>query len=80
VRCGLEPANGGERAAVPAAAMAYGEGMGRLILILLAVFVALMLVSALVSAIHFLFWIALLALIVVGVFRLATGVRRRSRR
>ncbi len=54
--------------------------MGRIILILLAALVAFMLVSFVVSALHFLFWVAVLALIVIGGLRLGTSVRRRSRR
>jgi hypothetical protein len=54
--------------------------MGRLILIALAVLVAFMLVSAVISALHFLFWIAVLAVLVVAAPRLAGGVRRWSRR
>jgi len=36
-------------------------------------------ISMVISALHFLFWIALIALILVGVFRLG-GVMRRSSR
>lgn len=60
--------------------LAYGEAMGRLILILLAAFAALMLVSVVVSAIHFLFWIAVVVLVVLGALRLTGGMRRRARR
>ena len=49
--------------------------MGRLILILLAILVAFMVISLVISALHFLFWVALVALVVVGVMRL-TSVRR----
>ena len=55
-------------------------GMGRIILIVLAALVVFMLVSAVISALHFLFWVALVALLVVGALRLSSGVRRRSRR
>jgi hypothetical protein len=37
-----------------------------------------MVVSVVISALHFLFWVALVALILVGVIRLG-GVMRRSR-
>jgi hypothetical protein len=49
--------------------------MGRLILILLAILVAFMVISLVISALHFLFWVALAVLVVVGVMRL-TGARR----
>lgn len=54
--------------------------MGRLILILLAALAVLLLVSVVISAIHFLFWIALVLLIVMGALRLTGGLRRRARR
>jgi len=57
----------------------YRGTMGRLILILLAVLALFVVVSMVISALHFLFWIALIALILVGVFRLG-GVMRRSSR
>jgi len=53
--------------------------MGRLILILLAALVVFMLISALLSALHFLFWVAVVAVVLVGVLRLG-GVMRRVRR
>jgi hypothetical protein len=53
--------------------------MGRLILILLAVLALFLVISMVISALHFLFWVALIALILVGVFRLG-GVMRRSSR
>ena len=40
--------------------------MGRLILILLAVFAVFMVISLVISALHFLFWVAIVALIVAG--------------
>jgi hypothetical protein len=61
----------------PAAAVAYGETMGRLILILLAVLAIILVVSMVISALHFLFWVAVIALVLVGVFRLG-GLMRRS--
>jgi hypothetical protein len=39
-----------------------------------------MLISIAISALHFLFYVALIALIVVGVMRLSGGVRRRRTR
>ena len=59
--------------------MTYRGAMGKLILFLLAAIVLFMIVSAVISALHFLFWVALVALILVGVFRLG-GVMRRSSR
>ena len=53
--------------------------MGRLILILLAVLALFMVISVVISALHFLFWVALVALILVGVFRLGAVMRRSSR-
>jgi hypothetical protein len=52
--------------------------MGRLILILLAVLAAFLVISAVISALHFLFWIAVVALVVVGVFKLGSLMRRSS--
>jgi hypothetical protein len=63
----------------PVAAVTYGGAMGRLILILLAVLAFFLVISMVISALHFLFWVALIALILVGVFRLG-GVMRRSSR
>jgi membrane protein required for beta-lactamase induction len=58
--------------------------MGRIILILLAAFVVFLLISAVISALHFLFstlfWIAIVALVIVGALRLSGSMRRRSRR
>jgi hypothetical protein len=67
------------RAAPPVAAVTYRRTMGRLILILLAVLAIFLVISMVISALHFLFWVALIALILVGVFRLG-GVMRRSSR
>jgi hypothetical protein len=54
--------------------------MGRLLLILVAAVAVFLVVSMVISALHFLFWIALLALIVFGALRLSSGMRRWSRR
>ena len=61
------------------AVVTYRGGMGRLILILLAVLALFMVISVVISALHFLFWVALVALILVGVFRLGAVMRRSSR-
>jgi hypothetical protein len=58
----------------------YRVFMGRLILILLGVLVAVMAISLVISALHFLFWIAIVALIVLGVVRLSGAMRRHSHR
>jgi hypothetical protein len=63
----------------PVAAVTYRGVMGRLILILLAVLALFLVVSVVISALHFLFWVALVALILVGVFRLGSVMRRSSR-
>jgi hypothetical protein len=52
--------------------------MGRLILIILGVLIAFMAISLVISALHFLFWIAIVALIVLGVVRLGGVMRRHS--
>jgi hypothetical protein len=54
--------------------------MGLLILILLAALIIFMIVSAVIAALHVLFWVALVLFIVLGALRLSRGVRRRSRR
>lgn len=51
--------------------------MGRLILILVAALAVFMVISLVVSALHFLFWVALVALVVVGVFKLGGMLRSR---
>ncbi len=51
--------------------------MGKLLLILLAVFAAFLVISLLISALHFLFVVALVALVGVGALRLTGSVRRR---
>ncbi len=45
--------------------------------ILLGVFVVIMLISFVISALHFLFYVALIAVIVVAALRLTGGMRRR---
>jgi membrane protein implicated in regulation of membrane protease activity len=52
--------------------------MGRLLLIILAAIAVFMIVSLVISALHFVFWIAVVALIVVAALRLTAG--RRARR
>jgi len=59
--------------------MTYRGGMGKLILFLLAAIVLFMIVSAVISALHFLFWVAVVALVIVGALRLSSGMRRRAR-
>ena len=58
--------------------MTYRGAMGKLILFLLAAIVLFMIVSAVISALHFLFWVALAALVVVGVMRLTSARRSRE--
>jgi hypothetical protein len=54
--------------------------MGKLLLVLLAVLAAFLVVSLVISALHFLFVVALVTLIVVGALRLTGSVRRRRAR
>jgi hypothetical protein len=54
--------------------------MGILLLIVLAAIVAFMVLGVVISALHFIFWIAVVALIVVVGMRLTGSARRRSRR
>ena len=54
--------------------------MGKLILIVLAAIAVFMILSAVISALHFLFWIAVVALLVFAGLRLVGGVRRRADR
>ena len=61
------------------AAVTYCGAMGRLILILLAVLALFLVISMVISALHFLFWVAVIALVLVGVFRLGGLMRRSSR-
>ena len=51
-----------------------------LILIVLAAIAVFVILSAVISALHFLFWFAVVALIVFAGLRLVGGARRRSRR
>jgi predicted membrane protein len=57
----------------------YRGCMGKLLLVVLAVIAAFMVLSIVVSALHFIFWVAVVALIVVVGMRLTGGARRRSR-
>ena len=61
-------------------ALAYREGMGKLLLILLVAFAVFMLISLVISALHFLFWIALVVLVVFGALRLTSALRHSPRR
>jgi hypothetical protein len=54
--------------------------MGKIILFLLAALVLFMIVSAVISALHFLFWVAVVAVLILGALRLSSGMRRRARR
>lgn len=58
----------------------YRGCMGRLLLIVLAGIAAFMLLGVVVSALHFIFWVAVVALIVVVGLRLTGSARRWSRR
>ena len=51
-----------------------------LILIVLAAFALFIILSAVISALHFLFWIAVVGVLVFAGLRLVGGARRRSRR
>ena len=51
-----------------------------LILIVLAAFALFIILSAVISALHFLFWIAVVGLLVFAGLRLAGSARRRTRR
>jgi hypothetical protein len=57
----------------------YRGCMGKLLLIALAVIAAFMVLSAVISALHFIFWVAVVALIVVVGLRLTGSARRWSR-
>jgi len=50
--------------------------MGKLLLIVLAAIAAFMVLSVVISALHFIFWVAVVALIVVVGLRLTGGARR----
>jgi hypothetical protein len=54
--------------------------MGKLLLIVLAAIAVFMVLSVVISALHFIFWVAVVALIVVVGLRLTGGARRGSRR
>ena len=54
--------------------------MGMLILIVLAAIALFFILSAVISALHFLFWVAVVAVLVFAGLRLAGGMRRWSRR
>jgi hypothetical protein len=58
----------------------YRGCMGKLLLIVLAAIAAFVVLSAVISALHFIFWVAVVALIVVVGLRLTGGARRWSRR
>ena len=60
--------------------MTYRGHMGKIILFLLAAIVLFMIVSAVISALHFLFWVAVVALLILGALRLSSSMRRRERR
>jgi hypothetical protein len=51
--------------------------MGKILLFLVGVFAVIMLISIAISALHFLFYVALIAVIVVAALRLTGSVRRR---
>jgi hypothetical protein len=57
----------------------YRGCMGMLIVIVLAAIALFFILSAVISALHFLFWVAVVALLVFAGLRLAGGMRRRSR-
>ena len=59
--------------------MAYRGGMGKLILFLLAAVVLFIFVSAMISALHFLFMFAVIIAVIFGGLWLVSGVRRWSR-
>jgi hypothetical protein len=58
----------------------YRGCMGKLLLLVLAAIAAFMVLSVVISALHFVFWVAVVALIVVVGLRLTGGARRWSRR
>ena len=60
--------------------MAYRGDMGKFILILIAALALFMIVSAVISALHFLFWVAVVAVLILGALRLSSSMRRRERR
>ena len=58
----------------------YRGCMGKLLLVVLAAIAAFMVLGIVISALHFIFWVAVVALIVVVGMRLTGSTRRRSRR
>jgi Flp pilus assembly protein TadB len=54
--------------------------MGKILLFLVGVFAVIMLISIAISALHFLFYVALIAVIVVAALRLTGSARRRRAR
>ena len=58
----------------------YRGCMGKLLLLVLAAIAAFMILSIVVSALHFIVWVAVVALIVVVGLRLTGSARRWSRR
>jgi uncharacterized membrane protein len=59
--------------------MAYRGGMGKLILFLLAAIVLFIFVSAMISALHFLFMFAVIVAVIFGAVWLVGAGRRSSR-
>ena len=53
--------------------------MGRIFLIVIAALAVIMLLSAIVAALHVLFWVALIAVVGIVALRLGRGTRRSSR-
>ena len=74
------PAIGQETGGAVGGNTIYRGYMGRLLLLVLAVIAGFMVLSIVISALHFIFWVAVVALIVVGALRLSGGARRRARR
>jgi len=58
----------------------YRGCMGKLLLVVLAAIAAFMVLGIVISALHFIFWVAVVALIVVVGMRLTGSARRSSRR
>ena len=54
--------------------------MGKLLLVVLAAIAAFMVLGIVISALHLIFWVAVVALIVVVGMRLTGSARRSSRR
>jgi hypothetical protein len=53
--------------------------MGRIFLVVIAALAVIMLLSAIVAALHVLFWVALIAVVGIVALRLGRGTRRSSR-